>query len=71
MLGHLDDAVIVPLGILLVVRLMPADLLAEFRAEAARREARPRSRAGAAVVVMLWLAAAAFLLWWLQPCLAG
>lgn len=69
-LGYLDDAVIVPLGILLAVRLMPADLLAEFRAEAARREGRPRSRAGAAAVVMLWLAAAALLLWWYWPRLA-
>ena len=70
-LGYLDDLVIVPLGILLAARLMPAALLAEFRAEAARRAARPRSRAGAAAVVMLWLAAAAFLLWWLPPRLAG
>src|SRR5882762_11450439 len=42
-LGYLDDLIIVPLGILLVVKLIPAELMAEFRAEAARREGAPRS----------------------------
>ena len=36
-LGYLDDIIIVPLGILLVVKLVPAELMAEFRAEAVRR----------------------------------
>ena len=35
-LGYLDDVVLVPLGILLVVRLVPPGLMAEFRAEAVR-----------------------------------
>jgi uncharacterized membrane protein YkvA (DUF1232 family) len=30
-LGHLDDLVVVPLGILLAVKLVPPDLMAEFR----------------------------------------
>jgi uncharacterized membrane protein YkvA (DUF1232 family) len=33
-LGYLDDLIIVPLGILLAVRLVPPDLMAEFRREA-------------------------------------
>jgi len=64
-LGYLDDAVIVPLGILLTVMLIPGDLMAEFRAEAERRSERPVSRAGAAAVVALWIAAAGALAWWL------
>lgn len=64
-LGYLDDAVIVPLGILLTVMLIPGDLMAEFRAEAERRSERPVSRAGAAVVIVLWIAAAVALAWWL------
>lgn len=63
-LGYLDDAVIVPLGILLTVMLIPGDLMAEFRAEAERRSERPVSRAGAAVVIVLWIAAAVALAWW-------
>ena len=57
-LGLLDDAVLLPLGILLAVRLIPGALMAEFRA-AAESVRRPLSRAGAVLVVGLWLAAVA------------
>ena len=66
-LGYLDDLLVVPLGILLVTRMMPPDLLAECRAAADAAGSRPRSLAGAAVIVALWLAAAALLAWWLWP----
>ena len=33
-LGYLDDALLLPLGILLVIRLIPSELMAEFRAAA-------------------------------------
>ena len=64
-LGYLDDAVIVPAGILLAVRLIPDDLMMEFRAEAARLEARPVSRRAAALIVVVWVAAIALSAWWL------
>jgi uncharacterized membrane protein YkvA (DUF1232 family) len=70
-IGYLDDLVLVPLGIWGVVRLIPGDLMSEFRAEAARINTRPRSRAGAVVVVTAWVAAAAVLTWWLWPKPAG
>ena len=64
-LGYLDDLIIVPAGILLTVRLIPAGLMDEFRAEAARREARPKSRVGAAFVIVLWLLTMAVIMrWW-------
>src|SRR6476620_5413525 len=44
-LGYLDDVIIVPAGILLTIRLIPAGLMDEFRAEAAQRMDRPTSRA--------------------------
>lgn len=65
-LGYLDDLIIVPAGIVLAIRLIPEDLVAEFRAEAARRE-RPTSRAGIALVIAIWVAAAGFLLWLFWP----
>ena len=71
MLGYLDDLIIVPLGILLVIKLVPAELMAEFRAEPARREAAPRSTVAAVVIVLTWIAAAGLLLWWLWPVPAG
>ena len=70
-LGLLDEAILLPLGILLAIRLIPAPLLAEFRATAAASEARPGSRAGAAIVVAVWLLAVAGLLWWFWPKAAG
>jgi uncharacterized membrane protein YkvA (DUF1232 family) len=66
-LGYLDDLVIVPLGILLVTRLVPPAVLAECRATALAADQRPRSVAGAVAVVALWIGAAAALLWWLWP----
>jgi uncharacterized membrane protein YkvA (DUF1232 family) len=54
-LGSLDDLILVPLGIMAVVRMIPPSLMAEFRETAAATSGRPRSIAGAAVVVALWL----------------
>ncbi|MES2713272.1 MAG: YkvA family protein [Pseudomonadota bacterium] len=64
-LGYLDDLVIVPLGIMLAVRLVPAALMAEFRAAALARAGRPVSRAGLAIVVAIWVLAALGVAWWL------
>lgn len=55
-LGYLDDLLIVPLGIVLAVRLMPAALMAECRARGAELAKRPTSRAAAIFVVAVWLA---------------
>lgn len=62
-LGYLDDLVIVPLGILLAVRLVPAPLLAEHRATAMRMLARPVSRTAAALVIAIWALVALFIAW--------
>jgi uncharacterized membrane protein YkvA (DUF1232 family) len=59
-LGQIDDLVLVPLGLLLVVRLIPADILAEHRAAAAAGD-RPVGRGGAAVIIAIWLLAAALM----------
>jgi uncharacterized membrane protein YkvA (DUF1232 family) len=61
-LGYLDELILLPAAIFVVVKLIPADVLAECRAQARRwtedNQARPRSYAGAAVIVLLWLALA-------------
>ena len=64
-LGYLDDLLIVPAGIMLAVKLTPADLMEEFRKQAALREGRPLSKAGAAAVVVIWIVAASWSAWWL------
>lgn len=66
-LGYLDDAILVPLGILLAVRLIPAALFAEFRAEATKIAGRPASPAGLIMIVMLWISASVALLWLAWP----
>jgi len=62
-LGYLDDLVIVPLGIIAAVKLVPHELMAEFRERASRLAQRPKSYAGAAIVVALWISAALLILW--------
>jgi uncharacterized membrane protein YkvA (DUF1232 family) len=57
-LGLLDDAILVPAGLWLFVRLLPPGLIEEHRAAAARAARRPRSRLGLAIVVAVWIAAA-------------
>ncbi|TPJ74733.1 YkvA family protein [Mesorhizobium sp. B2-6-2] len=65
-IGYLDDLVIVPVGIMLAVKLVPADLMQEFREEAVRRE-KPVSKAGLAFMIALWVLAALALTWLFWP----
>lgn len=58
-LGWLDDLVILPAGIWLAIRLLPAQVWEDCRAQAARggRKLR-RSLVAAVVIVLLWILAA-------------
>ena len=55
-LGLLDDAVLLPLGIALALRLIPAEVITESRAKAAEKFAtgRPVSRSAALAIVAIW-----------------
>jgi uncharacterized membrane protein YkvA (DUF1232 family) len=64
-LGLLDDVILVPLGLVLVMRLIPPAILAEHRANAAGTSRLPRSRAAGALVVGIWIVSALALAWWL------
>jgi uncharacterized membrane protein YkvA (DUF1232 family) len=61
-LGYLDDLILVPVGIVLVVRLIPPHIMAELRAVAAERE-RPVSRVAGIAVASIWVGASALALW--------
>ncbi len=61
-LGHLDDLIIVPAGIWLALRLIPAEVMDEARARAAQMDRPGKSGWGLLMVMMLWLAAA-LLVW--------
>ena len=65
-LGYLDDVILVPLGIWLIVRLLPETVLADARARAdALTDRLPRVAAMAALFILVWLAGAAAFGWWL------
>ena len=69
-LGYLDDLLILPLGIWLAVRMIPPELMDEFRASAASAAVRPGGRAGAVAVAAIWLAAASGIGWLVWKALA-
>ena len=56
-LGVLDDLIIVPLGILLAVRLIPAIVMADLRRQADEQLSTrpPSSRIAATIIVMVWI----------------
>jgi len=62
-LGYLDDVILVPLGILLVVKLIPQEIMAEHRALAAAAQDRPVSRTAAIVIALVWLVCIALAGW--------
>ena len=63
-LGHLDDLIIVPLGILLAVYMIPTDLMAEFRHAASERGRMPAHWLGAAFIVGIWSVGLLATGWW-------
>ncbi|MCA0910301.1 YkvA family protein [Qipengyuania gaetbuli] len=58
-LGLLDDLLIVPAGIWLVLKLIPAPLMAELRERAGKLAERPNSMVGLLLVLAIWFALAA------------
>ncbi len=71
-IGYLDELIILPLGIWLVVSLIPHEVMAECRARANEAGQRPTSRAGMTAIIMLWIAGALTLgwigyAWWSRP----
>jgi uncharacterized membrane protein YkvA (DUF1232 family) len=61
-LGLVDDVVLIPLGVWLFEKMVPAAQFAEHRATAERAAQRPVSWWGVLIVAAIWLAAA-WLVW--------
>ena len=62
-LGLLDDLLLIPLGVALVLSLTPSDVRVEARVQAEAASTRPVSRAAATVIGAIWLTALAGLAW--------
>jgi uncharacterized membrane protein YkvA (DUF1232 family) len=63
-LGYLDDLVVVPLGLMLVLRLTPREVLVASRIKAEEAADRPVSRGMAAAIVGIWIFVAVVLGLW-------
>ena len=62
-LGYVDDLIIVPLGIRLVLSLIPEEVMAEYCAIAEEAAARPQGRFAAMMIIAIWILSAAMLGW--------
>ncbi len=54
-LGYLDDLIVVPLGLMIVIRMIPADLLREFLDRAGTMGRLPANRIAAAAILAVWV----------------
>ena len=56
-LGYLDDLILVPLGVVVALRMIPPDVMAECRERAREilREGRPTNWFAAGVIIGIWL----------------
>lgn len=63
-LGYLDDVILIPLGITLVIKLIPAEVLAECRLEAEEifKDGKPRNWIAGTVIILLWVAIVALVI---------
>lgn len=70
-LGYVDDVLLLPVLIWLAIRLLPPEVLAECRSRAEEwmqaNGSKPSSRAGALLVVMLWLGSGVAAWLWFKP----
>ncbi len=54
-LGYLDDLILIPLGITLVLKMIPAAVLDECREKARERINKPTNWVAASVIIVIWL----------------
>ncbi len=62
-LGHLDDVILVPLGLWLALRMIPVEVMTDARSKAATLTKRGKSALSAVIVVLIWLVLIA-VVWW-------
>lgn len=70
-LGYLDEVILLPLGIWLVLRLIPDAVLSDARRRAEHAAEQPTSRSAAVVIISIWVGVAAVFGVWLYRILDG
>ena len=56
-LGYLDDLILVPLGIMVVVRMIPREVVPDLRQQAGLVAERPSSRVAPGIIIAIWISA--------------
>ena len=64
-LGYLDDVILLPLGILLIIKLTPPEIIESSRRKADQLTSRPISNTAARVIICVWITGAIALGYWL------
>jgi uncharacterized membrane protein YkvA (DUF1232 family) len=61
-LGLLDDLIILPLGIMMVLKLIPDKILAEYKEKAPdlKETGKPKNYIAALIIITIWIA----IVWW-------
>ena len=56
-LGYLDDLILLPLGILLLVKIIPSEVLVECRAKAAASDGnkKPKNWIAGSIIIAIWV----------------
>lgn len=74
-LGYLDDLIIVPAGVWLLLKIVPENVVVDSRAKSEKwlleKKGKPRSYVGLSVVLILWVLAAWALYQMFAPSLIG
>ncbi len=65
-LGYLDDLILIPLGIIVAIKLVPPEVLAEcrIRAQGATTNGKPVNQVAAVVIISIWVLLAALCVVW-------
>lgn len=66
-LGYLDDVILLPVGIWLVIRMTPPEVIERARQQATLISSKPVNKRAAVVIVMLWIITAVLLAKFLWP----
>ena len=65
--GYLDELVLLPVAVALIVRSIDPVIMEEHRAAAALLADKPRSLLGAVLIVALWISVALMIAWYFWP----
>ena len=64
--GYLDDLLLIPLGIALVIRLTPPEVLASARAKAQLASDKPVSYVAAGAIAVIWVFLLVLTVYWIR-----